>query len=86
MTTLSCLRCHHSDEVDTGGLSAEEFASGCVLKCSECSARMAYGSLIPRMVVSAEDKFVTLSIDGVKHRMDRAFALELCINLISVSK
>lgn len=86
MATISCLRCHHKDELEAGDLTAAEVMRSGVFKCTQCKARMAYGHLVPRMVVSREDRFVTLSIDGVKHKMDRDFVVDLCANLLSVAK
>lgn len=86
MTETSCLRCHHKDSIEAGELTTEEVMRSGVFKCTKCKARMAYGHLVPRMVVNREDKWVTLSIDGVKYKMDRDFVVDLCANLLSVSK
>jgi len=43
---VTCLACEHD-----GGEQPAGFAAASILRCDECGARMAYGKLLPRIVV-----------------------------------
>lgn len=85
--TLECMRCQHRFAVEGAeGDPAALLATG-VFKCRECGARMSYGELQPRIVVSVQrPHFVTLQIDnGPVHKLDAQYAASLAKNLLSVS-
>ena len=51
-TTITCLACGHADAVQHNSeLDDRAFFASEIFRCSECNARMAFGKLMPRIVV-----------------------------------
>jgi len=79
---VTCLRCGHEDNVADESQPFED----AIFRCSECGAFMAYGELVPRMVVNTEgDRWVTVSFDDVTYKLPRVLADALSMNLQSVA-
>ena len=70
-----CVRCGHESGSDAG-----------IQLCERCAARMAFGKLVPHVVVKAaeDDRFVTLSFDGHTFEIDIDLAAELAGTLTNV--
>lgn len=49
--TVSCMACGHTDDVSVPESQASAPLDHGVFECSECNARMAFGRLLPRIVV-----------------------------------
>lgn len=81
---LTCLKCHHSAEVDTGD---ETDPTKLIYRCSECGSRCAYGELMPRLAVAPRDsKWIVLHVDGVRCKVDRDFAFDFARNILSLKR
>lgn len=77
--TLTCPKCGHVDAF-LGD------ASAVILKCDKCSARIAHGVAMPRIVVNVErPHFVTIAFDnGEPIRLDAEWAALLAANIMAV--
>jgi hypothetical protein len=76
---FECPRCGHESTFD-GDILHE------IVSCSECNARIAYGSLQARLVVvkHSDPRFISLKIDEKEVVLDLELAHLLGLNIISI--
>ncbi len=78
---FTCPRCGHTDEMPDGDPPEDS-----VLRCSECGAWIAFGELMPRLVVQPDGtRWITIAFDDQTFKLPRALADALAVNLRSLT-
>ncbi len=89
--TFTCPACGHTDKL--GDIAPERE----IIKCDECEARIAYGVLMPRVVVqpAADRRFCEVLVEERRHgeepkavriQFDRAFGHLVAENILSITR
>jgi hypothetical protein len=88
MTSMTCPSCGHTDDCEIDARHA-------VLTCTECKARIAFGALMPRVVIEphVDRRFVTLRFQTAangqvaltQHVLDREFAYAVAREIASIT-
>lgn len=86
---VSCSRCGHSDEYsETHAETGERIdPASLVLRCDTCGARIAYGQLQPRAIVSphpSDARFLYVQIGETSHLLDLQHAEGLARAILSL--
>ena len=79
--TFTCPKCGHIDSPPDGPPPEES-----VLQCGECGAWIAYGELMPRLMVAPEgSRWIVVSFDEQTYKLPRVLADALAVNLRSLT-
>ena len=84
MAAMTCPNCRRKDDVEG---DVTEPPSDVLLGCTDCGARIAFGRLMPRVVISPADhdsRFVVVAFDGAHFLLDKDLARGIGHNLLSI--